>query len=148
MEVSKVPCTLCRKRRVKCDKRLPGCARCEKSSRSCPGYNHLRRFLDEGQNLRKKFSAAGAGPQGSGPIRSVKTRPAAQASSSASSISGSLDSALLPTTVSSGSAEFAQTQTETPIHARARAKSQAQAQGDVLQSSSLGKPEHDSLFRP
>ncbi|KAK5994743.1 Transcription activator AMTR1-like protein [Cladobotryum mycophilum] len=56
MEISTVPCTRCRKRRVKCDKRLPGCERCEKSSQPCPGYNRLRGFLDQGETLRRKLS--------------------------------------------------------------------------------------------
>ncbi|GFF74823.1 putative C6 finger domain protein [Aspergillus lentulus] len=31
-------CLLCVQRRVKCDERLPGCARCEKYGKPCPGY--------------------------------------------------------------------------------------------------------------
>ncbi|GFF57360.1 uncharacterized protein AN5342 [Aspergillus udagawae] len=31
-------CLLCVQRRVKCDERLPGCARCEKYGKQCPGY--------------------------------------------------------------------------------------------------------------
>ncbi|KAL6910649.1 hypothetical protein GGI43DRAFT_390713 [Trichoderma evansii] len=150
MEVSTVPCTLCRKRRVKCDKRLPGCARCEKSSRSCPGYNHLRKFLDESQNLRRKFASANASPQASGPVDSIRVQPAAQASSSVSSFSGSLDSAPLPSTISSNT-EFTHTQSqpESPIqpHIQTGAKvaTPAKPQDNVLHDIGLGRPNHDSL---
>ncbi|KAH0525253.1 hypothetical protein TsFJ059_007644 [Trichoderma semiorbis] len=144
MEVSTVPCTLCRKRRVKCDKRLPGCARCEKASRSCPGYNHLRRFLDESQNLRKKFSSAGASPQDSGLIKSVDSRPVTEAPSIASPYSGSLDSILLPTTAS-GSSDVAQTQATTPTPIPPEI--QLTSQNDALQgsSSSLDRPGQGSF---
>ncbi|UKZ54816.1 hypothetical protein TrVGV298_008629 [Trichoderma virens] len=140
MEVSTVPCTLCRKRRVKCDKRLPGCARCEKASRSCPGYNHLRRFLDESQNLRKKFSSAGASPQASGLVKPVDSQLVAEAASTVSSFSGSLDSSLLPT-AASGSIDVAQTQATTPTSADA----QLPSQDDALHGSSLEGADHDSF---
>lgn len=123
-----------------CDKRLPGCARCEKSSRSCPGYNHLRKFLDESQNLRKKFSPASASQQGGDLVKPVNLHRAAQASLSASSFSGSFDSALLPTTTS-GNTEHARTQAGTPILAEAH----AQAQDDAPQGSGLERVDHDSL---
>ncbi|KAM0265228.1 hypothetical protein ACHAQJ_000382 [Trichoderma viride] len=150
MEVSTVPCTLCRKRRVKCDKRLPGCARCEKSSRSCPGYNHLRKFLDESQNLRKKFSPAGASQPGNNLVKPIKAHPVAQASSPGSSFSGSLDSAPLPSTAS-GNTEPARTQAESPIHVQAQAQTgtqvgaQAPAQDDISQGTGLGRPDRDSF---
>lgn len=41
---------------LQCDKRLPGCTRCEKSGQPCPGYNRLRSFLDQGEALRQKYS--------------------------------------------------------------------------------------------
>lgn len=172
MEVSTVPCTLCRKRRVKvstvstadylavgwrglltssqCDKRLPGCARCEKSSRSCPGYNHLRKFLDESQNLRKKFASANASPQGSGPSDPIKVHPAAQASSSVSSLSGSLNSAPLPTTISSNTGVARnQSQPESPVQPHiqtgAQAGTQAKAPNNVLRGIGLERLNHDGL---
>ncbi|KAL7923950.1 hypothetical protein ACQKWADRAFT_288355 [Trichoderma austrokoningii] len=142
MEVSTVPCTLCRQRRVKCDKRLPGCARCEKSSRSCPGYNHLRKFLDESQNLRKKFSSANASPQGSGPI---KAHPAAHASSSVSPFSAQLPTTILNNTVITHS----QSQPESPIQPHvqngAQAGTQAKALDNVLHGIGLERPGYDSL---
>ncbi|OAQ84769.1 alpha beta hydrolase fold family [Purpureocillium lilacinum] len=54
--IAPVPCIRCKARRVKCDKRQPGCARCEKSAQPCPGYNRVRKFLDEGENLRHKIA--------------------------------------------------------------------------------------------
>ncbi|KAJ6446594.1 N-terminal fungal transcription regulatory domain-containing protein [Purpureocillium lavendulum] len=56
--IAPVPCIRCKARRVKCDKRQPGCARCEKSAQPCPGYNRVRKFLDEGENLRHKIAKA------------------------------------------------------------------------------------------
>ncbi|KAK5166251.1 uncharacterized protein LTR77_008512 [Saxophila tyrrhenica] len=48
-------CDRCRERRVKCDKRIPSCARCEKLGKDCPGYDKKRKFVDEGVTLRKKY---------------------------------------------------------------------------------------------
>ncbi|PLB46047.1 C6 zinc finger domain protein [Aspergillus steynii IBT 23096] len=38
-------CLLCVKRRVKCDERVPGCARCETYGRPCPGYDRGFTFV-------------------------------------------------------------------------------------------------------
>ncbi|KAI9928158.1 hypothetical protein ASPWEDRAFT_170845 [Aspergillus wentii DTO 134E9] len=38
-------CSLCVKRRVKCDERLPGCARCETYGKPCPGYDRNFKFV-------------------------------------------------------------------------------------------------------
>jgi len=40
---------------LQCDKRLPGCRRCETYSCPCPGYATGHKFLDEGIGLRRKF---------------------------------------------------------------------------------------------
>ncbi|EXJ62735.1 hypothetical protein A1O7_03173 [Cladophialophora yegresii CBS 114405] len=48
-------CNACRQRRVKCDKRLPACLRCEKLGRPCTGYDLERKFLDEGVKVRRKY---------------------------------------------------------------------------------------------
>jgi hypothetical protein len=48
-------CNQCRQRRVKCDKRLPLCLRCEKLGRPCSGYDLERKFLDEGVKVRRKY---------------------------------------------------------------------------------------------
>ncbi|KAL4888383.1 C6 zinc finger domain protein [Aspergillus ambiguus] len=38
-------CLLCVQRRVKCDERLPGCARCDTYGRVCPGYDRGFKFV-------------------------------------------------------------------------------------------------------
>ncbi|KAL5356735.1 hypothetical protein BJX96DRAFT_171883 [Aspergillus floccosus] len=38
-------CLLCVQRRVKCDERLPGCARCETYGKQCPGYDRGFKFV-------------------------------------------------------------------------------------------------------
>ncbi|KIW10308.1 hypothetical protein PV08_11270 [Exophiala spinifera] len=53
--VSERACHSCRQRRVKCDKRIPGCLRCEKLGRPCTGYDTERKFLDEGAKVRRKY---------------------------------------------------------------------------------------------
>lgn len=40
-----------------CDKRHPSCLRCEKFGKPCPGYDKKRKFVDEGETLRKKYQA-------------------------------------------------------------------------------------------
>jgi hypothetical protein len=49
------PCQLCRQKRVKCGKELPGCRRCADGGIHCPGYKTARKFLDESDKVRKKF---------------------------------------------------------------------------------------------
>ncbi|KAJ5669101.1 hypothetical protein N7462_010171 [Penicillium macrosclerotiorum] len=38
-------CATCVKRRVKCDERVPGCAKCEKYGTLCPGYDRGFKFI-------------------------------------------------------------------------------------------------------
>ncbi|KAJ5184888.1 hypothetical protein N7472_009728 [Penicillium cf. griseofulvum] len=38
-------CSLCVKRRVKCDQGLPGCAKCDKYGQPCPGYERGFKFV-------------------------------------------------------------------------------------------------------
>ncbi|KAJ5095852.1 hypothetical protein NUU61_005208 [Penicillium alfredii] len=38
-------CALCVKRRVKCDERTPGCAKCETYGKPCPGYDRAFKFV-------------------------------------------------------------------------------------------------------
>ncbi|KAJ5641670.1 hypothetical protein N7490_005670 [Penicillium lividum] len=38
-------CRVCVKRRVKCDERVPGCARCETYGQPCPGYDKGFKFI-------------------------------------------------------------------------------------------------------
>ncbi|KAH7354671.1 hypothetical protein BKA65DRAFT_548761 [Rhexocercosporidium sp. MPI-PUGE-AT-0058] len=55
-------CRTCRRRRVKCDERQPGCARCERANYDCEGYNRDHRFIDENaktKRLAKKSKSPG-----------------------------------------------------------------------------------------
>jgi hypothetical protein len=48
-------CHACRKMKVKCDERKPGCFRCEKANRACPGYREEVdnfRSMNESTELR------------------------------------------------------------------------------------------------
>ncbi|EMC97336.1 hypothetical protein BAUCODRAFT_33056 [Baudoinia panamericana UAMH 10762] len=54
-------CDRCRERRVKCDKTIPACLRCEKLGKPCPGYDKKRKFVDETVSLRKKYQASPLG---------------------------------------------------------------------------------------
>ncbi|KAF8851547.1 hypothetical protein BDZ45DRAFT_631569 [Acephala macrosclerotiorum] len=48
-------CHMCRKRRIKCDEGKPGCMRCQKSKRTCPGYRDLLQLqLSNGAKSAKK----------------------------------------------------------------------------------------------
>lgn len=42
---------------AQCDRRKPGCQRCEKYSQPCPGYEKERLFRDEGPGLHRKFAS-------------------------------------------------------------------------------------------
>ncbi|KAL0935181.1 fungal specific transcription factor domain-containing protein [Colletotrichum truncatum] len=50
-------CQRCRKRKVKCDQRQPGCLKCEKGKKPCPGYRDLADvlFRDERQRIKNRF---------------------------------------------------------------------------------------------
>ncbi|KAJ0130229.1 hypothetical protein HZ326_26668 [Fusarium oxysporum f. sp. albedinis] len=61
LDLAQSSCGRCRDRRVKCDRRKPGCQRCEKYSQQCPGYERKRPFRDEGPGLQKKFSRSDLG---------------------------------------------------------------------------------------
>ncbi|KAK4233388.1 hypothetical protein C8A03DRAFT_19539 [Achaetomium macrosporum] len=58
-------CTLCLKRRVKCDEARPSCSQCLRGGRTCPGYARGMKFVDEGPKVRKvsnrNGTARGAG---------------------------------------------------------------------------------------
>ncbi|KAK1731956.1 uncharacterized protein BDZ83DRAFT_597303 [Colletotrichum acutatum] len=49
-------CQRCRQRKVKCDQRKPGCLKCEKGQKPCPGCRNLTDlvFRDERQRIKKK----------------------------------------------------------------------------------------------
>ncbi|KAK1636083.1 hypothetical protein BDP81DRAFT_429010 [Colletotrichum phormii] len=54
-------CQRCRQRKVKCDQRRPGCLKCEKGQKPCPGYRNLTDlvFRDERQRIRRKLGVEG-----------------------------------------------------------------------------------------
>ncbi|KAE9377552.1 hypothetical protein N431DRAFT_527487 [Stipitochalara longipes BDJ] len=66
-------CHLCRKRRVDCDLTLPGCLRCAKVQKQCPGYRLDQDLLFHNQDIqsvalksvhprrKKRFEVAGSG---------------------------------------------------------------------------------------
>ncbi|KAF2727725.1 hypothetical protein EJ04DRAFT_581818 [Polyplosphaeria fusca] len=49
-------CQQCRRRKIKCDQRKPGCLKCEKAQSSCPGYRDLSNeiFRDESARVIRK----------------------------------------------------------------------------------------------
>lgn len=47
-------CSLCRKRRVKCDEGRPGCGNCRKYGADCPGYERVLKFVDGKHQIRQK----------------------------------------------------------------------------------------------
>ncbi|KAJ5888311.1 hypothetical protein N7495_008352 [Penicillium taxi] len=53
-------CALCVKRRVKCDERIPECAKCEKYGKPCPGYNRGFKFIT-GKPYRSRRRLPGNG---------------------------------------------------------------------------------------
>lgn len=57
-----IGCRNCRRRKVKCDERKPGCERCERANRDCEGYVREHRFVDENarteKHIKKKTSKA------------------------------------------------------------------------------------------
>ncbi|OQV09658.1 Fungal Zn2-Cys6 binuclear cluster domain-containing protein [Cladophialophora immunda] len=50
-------CDYCRKKRLKCDQKRPGCGQCRNASRACPGYrNQLDlMFRDESDRVQQKY---------------------------------------------------------------------------------------------
>ncbi|PVH88677.1 hypothetical protein DL98DRAFT_508575 [Cadophora sp. DSE1049] len=51
-------CYMCRARRIKCDEGKPGCMRCQKSKRVCPGYRDAfeLKLRDESKATKKKLN--------------------------------------------------------------------------------------------
>ncbi|KAK3504859.1 hypothetical protein B0T13DRAFT_18307 [Neurospora crassa] len=49
-------CSVCRKRKIRCDQRVPGCGQCQKRKEECPGYRNLvdLMFRDESDHVRNK----------------------------------------------------------------------------------------------
>ncbi|KAJ5289779.1 zinc-binding alcohol dehydrogenase-like protein [Penicillium atrosanguineum] len=80
-------CSTCVKRRVKvapqCDERAPGCVKCEKYGKPCPGYNRGFKFI-----TGKPYRSRRVRPDGSDSIdgkRSVSTSPSTGSDSQSSS---------------------------------------------------------------
>ncbi|CZS89868.1 uncharacterized protein RAG0_01103 [Rhynchosporium agropyri] len=51
-------CYMCRARRIKCDEGKPGCMRCQKSKRICPGYRDAveLKLRDDNKSSKKKLN--------------------------------------------------------------------------------------------
>lgn len=70
-------CTLCRQRRVRCDKTLPACRRCTKFGQSCPGYPSRQRFIDQSDTIRNKLNdEVATSISGQRPSASLDSSPA------------------------------------------------------------------------
>ncbi|KAL7952015.1 hypothetical protein V8C42DRAFT_339910 [Trichoderma barbatum] len=53
-EPTSANCHTCRRRRIRCDKRKPSCAQCEKSQYECLGYERILRIQSHGVGLSKE----------------------------------------------------------------------------------------------
>ncbi|KAH1620486.1 hypothetical protein KXX31_007687 [Aspergillus fumigatus] len=51
-------CQICIKRRIKCDGLRPECSQCRKYGVQCPGYAKVRKFMDEGPVIKKRYGQA------------------------------------------------------------------------------------------
>lgn len=87
-------CSLCRKRRVKCDEERPACGNCRKYGAGCPGYDRGLKFVSGKHQIRQR---------GRRPLRD----DGAPSSSSRSQSSGDeLAPALMVTELSQSRAQF------------------------------------------
>ncbi|EWG48846.1 hypothetical protein FVEG_16344 [Fusarium verticillioides 7600] len=59
---SRLGCSRCKEKRVKCDQRRPGCKRCEDAGSSCPGYALNLRWSAKNQ-LQQKSVSSGQKPR-------------------------------------------------------------------------------------
>ncbi|KAE9368160.1 hypothetical protein N431DRAFT_381435, partial [Stipitochalara longipes BDJ] len=48
---SRAGCMQCKKRKVKCDQKLPGCQQCSRQKLQCPGYQKPLKWIDATENL-------------------------------------------------------------------------------------------------
>ena len=53
-------CSLCRKRRVKCDEQKPTCGNCQKYGVDCPGYEKDVKFVSGKHQIRQRRRPASA----------------------------------------------------------------------------------------
>ncbi|KAJ5171963.1 hypothetical protein N7492_004556 [Penicillium capsulatum] len=67
-------CALCVKRRVKCDERLPGCAKCETYGRPCPGYGRGFKFV-AGKPFRTRRGQLASTSNEAGPKEAESMNP-------------------------------------------------------------------------
>ncbi|KAJ5814545.1 hypothetical protein N7474_006322 [Penicillium riverlandense] len=49
-------CERCKKRHLKCDETRPGCQRCIAAGVDCPGYVQMRKFIDQGASVRRRYA--------------------------------------------------------------------------------------------
>ncbi|KAF7588322.1 hypothetical protein BBP40_005888 [Aspergillus hancockii] len=49
-------CERCKKRHLKCDETRPKCQRCTNAGVECPGYVQMRKFIDQGASVRRRYA--------------------------------------------------------------------------------------------
>ncbi|KAE8148903.1 hypothetical protein BDV25DRAFT_157310 [Aspergillus avenaceus] len=49
-------CERCKKRHLKCDETRPKCQRCINAGVECPGYVQMRKFIDQGASVRRRYA--------------------------------------------------------------------------------------------
>ncbi|KAL3480779.1 hypothetical protein BJX99DRAFT_204587 [Aspergillus californicus] len=49
-------CERCKKRHLKCDETRPHCQRCASAGVECPGYVQMRKFIDQGASVRRRYA--------------------------------------------------------------------------------------------
>ncbi|KAJ5606608.1 hypothetical protein N7510_009389 [Penicillium lagena] len=49
-------CERCKKRHLKCDETRPSCQRCIAAGVDCPGYIQMRKFIDQGASVRRRYA--------------------------------------------------------------------------------------------
>ncbi|KAG4436326.1 hypothetical protein IFR05_008179 [Cadophora sp. M221] len=82
-------CRTCRRRRVKCDERHPGCARCERADYDCEGYTRDHRFIDENAKTKRFAKKSKSKSKSPGTSGSASQSPAGMKDRSGSAIEGS-----------------------------------------------------------
>ncbi|KAL4963039.1 uncharacterized protein BDV14DRAFT_202287 [Aspergillus stella-maris] len=49
-------CKRCKKRHLKCDETHPKCQRCTEAGVDCPGFPQTRKFIDQGESVRRRYA--------------------------------------------------------------------------------------------
>ncbi|OIW23828.1 hypothetical protein CONLIGDRAFT_686057 [Coniochaeta ligniaria NRRL 30616] len=57
-------CQTCRRRKKKCDERLPACSECVRGGWPCPGYDKRWKFVDENKQLARRHPKNGISKSG------------------------------------------------------------------------------------